>query len=193
MIRLAIGLFLLALPAAAQDLPAFHNVTNVAVNDVLNIRNEPNASAPILDTLPPNAQDIEVVRLSENGRWGLVNVYDRAGWTAMAFLTPQPQTTFTEQKLTCFGTEPFWSADIGNRLTYSPMDGQGFDHAITARTRSINRSDRYALTGGGETAIIERRACSDGMSDAAFGLSINLLLSSSGTHSLLSGCCRLSH
>jgi len=194
-IRLGAWLLLFALPATAQELPAFFDVTGVAQDDVLNIRARPDARSDILDTLAPDAQNIEVVRLSENGRWALVNTYDQAGWAARAYLAPQLRADFNTQPLTCFGTEPFWSATLDERLTYAPMDGPAFDYPVATRIRATNRTDRYALEGGdkvqGATAVIERRACSDGMSEAQFGLSINLLVRSATQNFMLSGCCRL--
>jgi len=78
-ILLCLWLMLLALPATAQDLPVLYSVTGLAQGDTLNIRTQPDAGAPILGTLAPDAKDVEVIRLSENKRWGVVNSYDLAG------------------------------------------------------------------------------------------------------------------
>lgn len=61
---LALILWLAAGPAAAQDLPAVYDVAGVAADDVLNVRAEPSAEAPVLRTLAPDAGGIEVVALS---------------------------------------------------------------------------------------------------------------------------------
>ena len=56
-------LLALALPsgAAAKGLPALHDVTGVAADDVLNVRARPDASAPVLGALTPDATGVEVV------------------------------------------------------------------------------------------------------------------------------------
>ena len=49
-------------------------------------------------------------------------------------------------------------------------------------------------TGPGDvtaTAVLTRTACSDGMSDRAFGLRLELILSEADGRNLLSGCCSL--
>jgi hypothetical protein len=80
---------LVAMPAAAQDLPALFRVTGVAANDVLNIRAEPSARAAIIGSFRPDAGGIEVVALSADGRWGLVNSGEQAGWSSMRYLMHQ--------------------------------------------------------------------------------------------------------
>ena len=113
----------------------------------------------------------------------------------MAYLTAQPPAAPLMQNLQCFGTELFWSVTLTDRIIYAPMDGPAFDHEVTTRTRALNRPDRYALRGGNgthsATAIVKRHICSDGMSDAEFGLSLDLILQSRAGQVFLSGCCRL--
>jgi uncharacterized membrane protein len=195
MIRLLAWLILFALPATAQDLPALYTVTDVAPDDTLNIRSGPDAGSPVLGTLAPDATNIEVVRLSPDGRWGVVNFYDVAGWASMSFLTTQQSAAPMMQSLECFGTEPFWSVTFAGHMAYTPMDGPKRKIDITDRTRAINRTDRYALSGAtatdSATAVITRRMCSDGMSDTAFGLSLDFILNTRTGRMFLSGCCRL--
>jgi uncharacterized membrane protein len=193
--RLAALLALLAAPLSAQDLPALFNVTGVAAHDTLNVRTEADVRSQVLHELEHDARDIEIVRLSENERWGRINIFDQPGWVSMTFLSPQARAKQMKQKLYCGGSEPFWSITLDAAMTYDPMDGPAFSFAVAQRTRSINRSDRYALSGRqGEdtaTAIIMRRQCSDGMSETDFGISIDLLTTIEGKNSFLSGCCRL--
>lgn len=68
-------LFSLIASAAAATFdawPALYDVSGVASDDVLNIRAEPSADAPIIGTLAHDATNVEIIRDGENG-WGLVN------------------------------------------------------------------------------------------------------------------------
>ena len=96
---------------AAQSLPSLFNVTGVAADDVLNIRENPRGSASVIGTIAPDATGIEVVELSESGNWGHVNSGEGSGWASMEFLSPQPDQgeAYFESSLVCFGTEPFWN------------------------------------------------------------------------------------
>jgi uncharacterized membrane protein len=64
---------------------------------------------------------------------------------------------------------------------------------IVARSGSENRRDSFHMiaegTGGPAVAILQTEACSDGMSDREFGISVQLLLGLGGTARQLSGCC----
>ncbi|SIS54451.1 SH3 domain-containing protein [Roseivivax lentus] len=180
----------LAAPLHAQDLPALYDVTGVASDDVLNVREGPAASAAQIGALGPAATDIEVTAI-ENG-WGRVNTDERSGWASLSFLARQggQWADGLPAPRTCFGTEPFWSLDLAADV----FDFQLFDKGlvsgpITLRTRASGRPDRYAFAGeaGGDRAILVmgRAECSDGMSDRLYGLTADFLLGDT----LYSGCC----
>ncbi|QFS84532.1 Bacterial SH3 domain protein [Roseivivax sp. THAF40] len=181
---------LFAAPVAAQDLPALYDVTGVAADDVLNVREGPSASSTQIGTLAPDASDIEVSAI--DGGWGRVNTQERSGWASLSFLSrqagqwaeglPDPQT--------CFGTEPFWSLDIsGDMFAFQFFDKGLQSGPITLRTRASGRPDRFAFAGeaGAERAILVmgRAECSDGMSDRLYGLTADFLIGDT----LYSGCC----
>jgi len=182
-------------PALAADLPALHSVTNVSADDVLNIRARPDGAAPMIGSFQADAQNIEIIRLSDDGRWGLVNLAEQSGWAATAYLTPQNSVPDAERALTCGGTEPFWSLAADQNMQFNQMDGEASDYFITTRTSAAGRSDRYALRGGGmagiATAIVTRQICADGMSDRTFGLEIDLLIDTGEAQTYLTGCCSL--
>ncbi|WP_137700988.1 COG3650 family protein [Marimonas lutisalis] len=183
-------LFLLPVSALAQTYPALHDVTGVAANDVLNIRAEPSGSAGKIGALAHNATNVEVIRTS--GSWGLVTAGERSGWVSMRYLARQPDGDYAlTRTLACYGTEPFWNLSItqGTRATFTAMGGDPVQIPVGLLQRSANRTDRFVLRGGAMTAIIARAACSDGMSDREFGLTIDLLSDARGT--LYSGCCSL--
>jgi uncharacterized membrane protein len=184
--------------AAAQDLPALFSVTDVASNDVLNIRAEPTSAAPIIGSLTPNATRIEVVARSANGRWGLVNSFEQTGWASLRFLERQPFQAFPPSDYRCFGTEPFWDVSvIGDDVQWSAL---GEDPISMTRdwTGTPMRQDRFAVRAFGDLSfvslLVRKQMCSDGMSDRAYGLEVDVILDGAynmGTQ-VYSGCCTLS-
>lgn len=89
-------LFSLIASAAAATFdawPALYDVSGVASDDVLNIRAEPSADAPIIGTLAHDATNVEIIRDGENG-WGLVNTDEGTGWVSFAYLATSSQSVF---------------------------------------------------------------------------------------------------
>ena len=188
----------LASPAAAtQDAwPALFDVAGVASDDVLNVRSRPAASAPIVAELGPDAQGIEVIRPDAGHGWGLVNTGEGTGWVSLHYLARRPgQWSGAFPPLArCFGTEPFWTLDMGRGDAAAWLvPGGTVPGRITGRLGSLTRRDRHGLTatlrdGRDIAAVISWRACSDGMSDRAYGLGFDAILGGV----LHSGCCSLS-
>ncbi|MCC1481586.1 COG3650 family protein [Roseibaca sp. Y0-43] len=185
--------------AAAQSLPQLYDVRDVAMDDVLNIRAEPSADAPILGSLPPDARGIEVVATNEAGTWGQVNTGEGSGWVALRYMSAQGVAIDNYNLpvgLGCFGTEPFWSLDAeGGALTYSSPDTDPQDLPLwlaqdTGLPGDLTRMLRFAAPSGPGVAHIYPAACNDGMSDRAYGLRVALMLGLDGP--LLTGCCSLS-
>ncbi|WP_159087018.1 SH3 domain-containing protein [Loktanella sp. Alg231-35] len=164
------------------SLPALYAVTGVAADDSLNVRAGPRGGDDIVGTLAPDKDGLEVVALSREGNWALLNYGEGAGWVSMRFLTPQPMATTVlglPVGLQCFGTEPFWDItffDEMNLILNTP-DSET-THAITANAPApefVNlaetgfsfawRNDRNIVS-----AHILPGACSDGMSDRRYGL-----------------------
>lgn len=163
-------------------LPALYSVTDVAADDLLNVRNGPGSDSEILGTLPPDATDVEVVALSREGNWALLNYGEGSGWASMRFLSPQPAVTTIlglPVGLQCFGTEPFWDITFLDELTLILRTPEGeTSHAITANApapEAVNLAKtgfRFAWARDREvvTAYILPGACTDGMSDRRYGL-----------------------
>ncbi len=200
--RFFIPLLFLASTAFGQtDLPALYTVTDVAADDVLNVREEPTAEAPIVDVLYPGQTGIEVI--ASDGNWGLVNVGEGSGWASLRYLTREEGSTDIPavlQPYSCFGTEPFWSFSItpdqevyfnqafentttalGPPEFHTPLGHIPFTGAMTAKT------DSKSLT-----AIVELERCNDGMSDREYGMSVRVLFSDQTGSEMLVGCCSLS-
>ncbi|SPJ23226.1 COG3650 family protein [Palleronia abyssalis] len=202
MIRAILITMILAVAAPAMAtqnaVPGLYAVADVADDDTLNVRERPNANAAILGELGPGARNVEVVDLSDEADWGLVNIDGRSGWVSMAFLRPMPnefQGRFPSPA-TCFGTEPFWSVEIDTKeVSFARAGEQTMTFTAGNRTTAEGRRDRWSLRAFDEgrslTTVIGTDLCTDGMSDQTFGLSGDVILSTDDSHVLLSGCCSL--
>ena len=183
-----------AATATVDAWPALYDVSGVAADDVLNIRETPSASAPIVGALAPNARNVEVIRLNDAETWGLVNAGERSGWVSLAYMQRQPDQWAGRypQITSCYGTEPFWGLAVeATRTTLSFFGEVAVDAPGMMRLQSSNRLDRFALRAGGITAILLEQSCNDGMSDREFGLSIELVAPVDGNTMQLSGCCTI--
>lgn len=190
-----------AIAASAQDLPALYDIYGVDHDDTLNIREEASASTPIIAELPFNARDVEVVRITEDGRWGLVNAMETSGWVAMRFMVPVPSDGWAHSgaKLSCGGTEPFWDITFNSvapgQAAYRAMAEEGTkSYSIDWQSGQVARPDRVIGIGGSGptgnfTAVLRQDACHDGMSDRNFGLVIDLFFHGNDEAYGLEGCC----
>lgn len=201
MLRAGILSVLMALPAAAQDFPGLFDVTGVASNDTLNIRAEPSGSAAKIGEFAPDRRGIEVSSVTADGRWGRVLGPDTSGWTAMRFLAPNPDDLRVglPDRLSCAGTEPFWSLTVdllrdrhsfAQFVTDAPERRLGTDwiHGLEfgqVRGGALRMSDAF----GGITAVIRPGECSDGMSDFLFGWKVLLVDGDGASDRGYFGCC----
>ena len=95
--------------AATQEyiLPTLFDVTDVADDDVLNIRTRPSAGAEILGSLAPDARGVEVVAHDASGRWAQINTGEHSGWVALRYLayrTDVWEPGALPEALRCIGT-----------------------------------------------------------------------------------------
>ena len=179
----------------AQELPSVRDVTGVAAGDVLNIRAEPAADAPVLGSYAPDRQRIEVLRLSDDGRWAQVGLPEGNGWVATRYLSDAKAGA--SLPLRCSGTEPFWTLtlDEGVSSFRTPED----DIALARDDLTVARNGFTAsLTdAGGQRwqVVAQAMQCSDGMSDRMYGW--RALLSgvgsdeTGGAPEIYAGCCTL--
>lgn len=189
--------FCLAAMASAQSLPALYSVTDVAVDDVLNVRAEPSGSAAIVGSFAPNRSDIEVTARDMSGKWGRVNVNERSGWVSMRYLAALPMQEGRDlpRPMVCFGMEPFWllSVRTSPAADFRSQDGTRISFSGLATGSAEGRTDRYMVISDAPDralhGVVERRSCSDGMSDQNYGLDINLFLRTGRDTRLLTGCC----
>lgn len=184
-----------ALAAPEPELPELFAVTGVAAGDVLNIREEPDASAEAIGSLPPDARGVEVV--GRQGDWLEVNAGERSGWVNGRFMAVQGDSWGRDAPplpptLSCYGTEPFWSLD--------QQDGALIlDEAAYGKARFQVQQIIYAMyppvartaLAPGLVAAIEPESCSDGMSDLEHALSVLLIVGDAPNARQLNGCCSL--
>ena len=189
----------------ANELPALFDVTDVAHNDILNVRELPDSTSDVLGFLAFNDRNVEVVDLSENSKWGLVNFGEISGWVSMRYMTivPGDEWFISSAQLVCGGTEPFWDMTMnapneGMASFASMSDEVAFDYSIDWHGGQIGRLNNTIGLGGtrsdnvgGFSAVIRRDSCNDGMSGMNFGLAIDLFLHESGEPAGYEGCCSL--
>lgn len=181
----------------ADTFPALYSVVGVRSDDVLNVRAMPNATASELGYLEPDATGVEVIGLSDNGRWGQVNMIERAGWVSMRYMTRDaaPEWFSGAAPLSCLGTEPFWSLEAslpGNTVTFSTPEVtlSSTTQADALPGTVFPRTLALPLRGDAEGMMVVRaESCFDNMSDRAYGLTA--LLYRSDTAEGYAGCCLL--
>ncbi|SHJ00799.1 SH3 domain-containing protein [Wenxinia saemankumensis] len=190
---------LIAGPAPAQmsagPFPAQYSVTGVADDDRLNIRAEPDASSPILDSYFPYAMNVEVLRTTPDGSWGLVGLPEGNGWVSMRYLAAQ-ETDPAEipRPLNCGGTEPFWSLNMTLRGDEYDSPGTGYRFLSLLSARTAPNGYLATFEEGptlNRTLTVMRGACSDGMSDREYGWRAMLFNDAPDGSEVQAGCCTL--
>lgn len=186
----------------AQVFPALYDVNGVATNDVLNIRNSADLAAEITGSLPPDAKSVEVLGLSPDGKWALVNGPQVSGYVALRYLTSSIGSDWMimDRPLSCHGTEPFWGLEIdpqARSAQISQPDGPNMRLAVQTIWPGSAISNVAAMaassTNTQATAMLSGAACSDGMSDTAYGITATLLMrDAKGENPVTySGCCTI--
>jgi len=196
MMRLAVMLILMATASYPDTFPAAFFVTDVAEDDTLNIRKAPDPNAKVIGAYGPYALNIEVLRTTPDGKWGLVIAGESNGWTAMRFLerSDHQNPIAFPRPMRCFGTEPFWSLNVTTRGDeYQEM---GFDRRdLTMISESVATNGAMATFAEGPTSsrtlMIKRGYCNDGMSDREFGWQATLFNDAPDESTVQSGCCSL--
>jgi uncharacterized membrane protein len=198
---LAAGL-LAAGGAAAQTLalPTLADVNPAAAGVTLEVREGPSLEAAAIGALEPGAQGVEIVALDPTGNWGRVNLGEASGWIELGALTPRAEVWpegGLPAGLRCFGTEPFWTVrPEGDALVETTPESET-RMALTAALGTGAPGDlRRVLVGEAEdgtriTLVVAPEACSDGMSDRAFGVRADLVRGSPDGVAYLAGCCSI--
>lgn len=157
---------LIASAACAQAAPSLH-VVGVASNDTLNLRSSPDAKAAKTGTLPPDASGITVVAVDTKGAdWVKIKKGAASGWVNAKFLAYE---TDTPVRLTCAGTEPFWSMNVGYGFAALEFNGDKSKLALDEPELPAARSEPWLIPVHGKPGFLlvdkPEKMCSDGMSD----------------------------
>ncbi|WP_164871373.1 SH3 domain-containing protein [Paracoccus sp. Arc7-R13] len=197
MLRTALVLTLaLSGPALATQeyiLPTLFDVARVAADDVLNIRAEPDASAPIIGTLAFDATHVEVVE--QRAGWSRVNTGEGSGWVSDRYLDYRVdvwQDGALPAAFQCFGTEPFWAfIPQGDSVVLGGPDMPEDTRPVRAvLSTGIFRDPTRAVVADGLTLTAIPQLCSDGMSDRLFGMRAHVVIHGDVPR-MLSGCCSI--
>ena len=188
-----LGLLLLSTPpaiAGQRSVPEpglTYIVVNVAPDDVLRVRGQPEASAPVIGNVRSDATGIIVTgarrNLGEASWWQIVHkaADGGAGWVNSRFLaladpSAKPETDFG---LRCIGTEPFWSLEIANgqaRFTTAEGEQSSWRAGSWRDAAGHQPGHRFVIQLDNESAdalgwaAVSRpqQFCTDGMSDLEY-------------------------
>lgn len=195
-LRFVVVLLGLGNVALALELPATFDVKDVAAGDVLNVRETPAADASIVGKIGPFDQNVEILELSTDGKWGKVGIPEGNGWVAMRYLDlnapSDPQ--MIPRPISCYGTEPFWSLSLRPGVAeYNSPETGAVGLAITTERVGDNGYLLQMEEGPTliRTMIVARQSCYDGMSDRQFGFSALMFVDSPEGNDLHRACCTL--
>lgn len=193
-------IMLAALPMSAMAFPKLYHVTDVAVDDTLNIRAEPRSGTQILGELAPDATHVEVMALDETGKWGQVYAGEAGmGWVFMRYMIEEPGAVYPDWPfLACFGSESPWRFEVtqGETARYRA----GYEFSGPSLTVSPLRSGGEHLFAKGllaegpgvtVTAAIEQAQCESTMVDAHYGLRATVWALTPDGAAFHNGCCSL--
>ena len=170
-----------------------YTVYGVRQGDTLNMRLQPNPSAPVVQTIPFDGRDIGLTGREAAGGWVEINFNRKRGWVNARFLGYGTGRYQVPAFLDCFGTEPFWSINLrpGSAQADLAFAERRIVYNLTRAETAMNRSDVLHIRGasrpGEMSLIIRNESCSDGMSDNNYPYSVVALLS---RFNVIAGCCR---
>lgn len=91
--RLLVAAVALGAASSAQAQPQYFRIVGVPPGDVLNVRERPDAAAPLVATVPPRARRVRGFGCTTDtptGRsWCRVKAGDAVGWVRETYLRPE--------------------------------------------------------------------------------------------------------
>lgn len=127
--------------------PGYYAVTNVAPDDVLNVRAETRGSSPKLGSFAFNNEIVEIVSTNSARSWGKVRMGEHMGWISMRYLRPTRITTFggtnIPMGLRCFLEEPFVTYTFGAGVIIE--NRQGYAEQNFPILEIISNNTRYKI------------------------------------------------
>jgi uncharacterized membrane protein len=193
--RPLIALCAILFMTSAVNADVAYSVFGVRPGDTLNMRVQPNPRAPVVQTIPHDAEGIALTGRTGQGDWAEVTFRRKRGWVNARFLgIGSPGRYQLPAYLDCSGTEPFWSVALmpGQARGDMMFAEKRFFFRLTRAQQAMNRSEiwliRAAARPAGEMSLIVRNeTCSDGMSDNRYPYSAIVLISGLD---MVAGCCR---
>jgi uncharacterized membrane protein len=187
-VRALIAAAALFLALGAAEAATFQ-VVNVRRGDTLKLRAAPDQRAAAVGDLPPNSAGIAVVAVDTKGSdWVKVSKGRLNGWVNARFLG---YDNGMPARLSCLGTEPFWGIEIGPGNV--AMDFRAMDESKPQRAAFadpvLSRGHGWPWMlrlSGGDFLIVDKRECSDDMSDRRYSYSV--IASVRGR--FVDGCCK---
>ncbi|MGB0959788.1 MAG: hypothetical protein ACPGVK_06000 [Halocynthiibacter sp.] len=167
-----------------------YRVKDVAADDMLWVRAEPNAQAVPLDGLM-SGDFVTVWDMRPNG-WAELSAREGVGYASARYLEQAVLPKTAEGLplgLSCFGTEPFWGFEIRHdgSLFFERVD----DTAVLDDVQRVGSGVAgypYRLQGADISAVLNSEICSDGMSDRLYPWRVDVSVADRGT---FRGCCRI--
>ncbi|MBV1865124.1 MAG: SH3 domain-containing protein [Rhodobacteraceae bacterium] len=159
-------------------------ITNVPLNDTLNLRAGPSGSSADIGDLY-NGDLVEVLGIQ--GNWGMIGRGEGDAWISLTYTKEVARPALSSGLpvgLGCSGTEPFWSLNL---LKIGAISISGASQPILQSGVSRNSSIAYFFSTSDSVGVLRAQQCSDGMSDRTYGWQIDVV---SGQE-LFSGCCSI--
>ena len=190
MTRLLVAIMLCGALAGAAAAGPLVNVTGVADDDSLNLRAQPDANSARVGTIDAHDTKIEVIAVDTKGAdWVKVRKGKVEGWVNARFLAYEAGMPV---KLKCVGTEPFWGIDLGYQFAaadFRGMDGGQRKMSLAEPEVAAARPSPWLVRftdKGASFLLIDRRTCSDGMSDTNYPYAVAAAVAGH----FVEGCCR---
>lgn len=178
-------------------LPKIYQVTGVAQDDVLNVREAATHKSESLGALASDAL-VEVTAVTADGKWARIIHYEQDGWVSTRYLEIINGKVNDDipTVMICIGTEPFWSLGFSAygdeaKLEFQDMDRDPREWTAARISTPTNRGARsFSAVESDVVAVFSRHACSDDMSDRTYGMVVDLLFLGE-QQGYLQGCCQM--
>lgn len=162
--------------------PLLMEITNVPVNDTLNLRAGPSGSSADIGDLN-NGDRVEILDIQ--GNWGMIGRGEGNAWISLRYARQVARPVLGSGLpvgLVCTGTEPFWSLGL---MQLGTLQFNGASQPILQSGVSRNSTVTYFFSTPEVVGILRGQQCSDGMSDRTYGWQVDIVTG----QGLYSGCC----
>ena len=162
------------------NFPALYDVTDVAGNDVLYVRNAPSADADIRSALLPTETSIEILGVTPDEAWGYATMLDMdTGWVSMRYLARQSEQDEVWYPLLteCGGHN--WG------ITFDGASWSGSVNAVWFEAEEVSfliphgfgiGVGTHVVASNSLSAVIQRGTAGWGETDLVLGYSIDLVI-----------------